>query len=142
MAKLWPKLSEDLPHKEPDGCGRCRLSVGLIYWQECDEDDTPTRVFVILCRACSDAIIEPHPRLYREMHAFTPMPGAMGVCLDCRRRNGLACHSPQAQFNGGSGLAYKPEGQMVHLCRSPRNKSGWQYMAPGPVTECSGKETH
>lgn len=137
----WPKLSEDLPSKEPGECQRCRATVPpLTYWQECDENDVAERVFVVLCAPCAKQIIEPHPRLYRELSPNTPMPGAMPICRDCSRRNGMGCFSPLAKFNGGPGLTYEPEGQMVHLCRSPRSKSGWQYLAPCPVTACSGKE--
>jgi hypothetical protein len=102
--------------------------------------DQPLRVFVVLCKRCADRIIEPHPRLYREQLPHTPMPGAMPICVDCPCRAALDCKSPVAKFNGGSGLEYEPKGQMVHLCRSPRSKSGWQYLSDGPVTKCSGKE--
>jgi hypothetical protein len=139
--KPWGKLSETLPGFTPGQCQLCGHKLPLIYWQECDEDDQPTRVFVPLCQECSDRLIEPHPRLYRETSPNTPMPGAMPICLGCIHSNNLQCQSPVAKFNGGPGLEYEPKGQMVHLCRSPRRLSGWHYMAEGPVTKCSGKET-
>jgi hypothetical protein len=138
----WPKLSEELPGRDPCECQRCRATVRLTYWQECDNRDQPTRVFVVLCKGCADEIIEPHSRLYRDIDVNTPMPGAMPICADCRSRNGMTCLSPVAMFNGGPepGLQFEPKGQMVHVCRSPRREGGWQYFAEGPVTKCSGKE--
>ena len=98
------------------------------------------RTIVVLCKPCADRIIEPHPRLYREMQANHPMPGAMLICEDCPSRAGMQCTSPVAAFNGGRGLEYEPKGQMIHVCRSPRRQSGWVYLSDGPVTKCSGKE--
>jgi len=138
--KNWPKLSETLPHSTPGQCQRCESSSELTYWQECDENDRPEIVFVVLCKACADAIIEPHPRLYKEQLASSILPGAMPICIDCKARDGMACRSPIAKFNGGDGLKFEPEGQMVHLCRSPRSKSGWHYLSAGPVEKCNGKE--
>jgi hypothetical protein len=137
--KPWPKLSETLSGRTPGHCQRCNIIHDLTYWQECDDDDQPTRVFVVLCKFCAD-MIEPHPRLYREQSQFTPLPGAMPICADCQSRKGMDCTSPVAGFNGWPGLKYEPEGSMVHLCRSPRRLSSWQYIAPGPVEKCSGKE--
>ena len=136
----WPKLSETLPGRSPDRCQRCDAVGTLTRWNECDEDDNPAASFVVLCQPCADAIIDPHPRLYKWMTPNTPAPGAMAICLDCPSRDGLRCTSPVAGFNGGPGLKYEPEGGMVHVCRSPRSQSGWHYMASGPVTKCSGKE--
>jgi hypothetical protein len=136
----WPKLSETLPRTEPGACQQCGAAERLTYWRECDDRDQKTGVFVVLCQPCADRVIEPHPRLYCETSDVTPMPGAMPICLDCGHRDGRVCLSPQARFNGGPGLQYQPEGQMVHLCRSPRRLSGWQYFASGPVEICSGKE--
>ena len=138
-SKPWPKLSDTLPRMDPCACQQCGATEQLVYWQECDDEDQGTRAFVILCRSCSDQLIEKHPRLYRDIDAKTPMPGAMPICLDCNMRVGKGCASPVARFNGGPGLEYEPKGQMVHLCRVPRSKSGWQYFAEGPVTKCSGK---
>lgn len=143
--KPWPKLSETLPGQMPGRCQQCDAgpqaeAEPLTYWQECDDDDRGTRVFIVLCQPCADRIIEPHPRLYRQQSDVMPMPGAMPVCLDCRYRERMDCVSPTAKFNGGPGLKYEPEGNYIHLCRSPRSKSGWKYWAPGPVETCSGKE--
>ena len=137
----WPKLSETLPGKTPGECQRCAAAAALTYWQEHDEQDQPLRAFVVLCQPCADKIIEPHPRLYRELPAVQPMPGVMPICLDCVHRTELSCTCPAAMFNGGPrpGLTFEPPGQMIHVCRAPRSKSGWIYCAPGPVTACSGK---
>ena len=141
----WPKLSETLPHHTPGKCQSCNMGDSspvfeAVYWQECDDQDQKTRQFIMLCQDCSDEIIEPHPRLYHEVSDVTPMPGAMPICLDCIHRDKMLCQCPKAQFMGGPGLEYEPKGSMAHVCRSPRSKSGWVYMAPGPVTACSGKE--
>ncbi len=142
----WPRLSETLRGRVPGACQECGRTEAhappakLTYWRECDDSDRETHRFIVLCRSCADRIIEPHPRLYREQPRDTPMPGVMEICNDCKHRAGLACESPTARFNGGPGLAFEPPGQWVHLCRSPRSKSGWYWLTGGPVTGCSGKE--
>lgn len=136
----WPKLSQSLEYRNHGRCQRCNVTEPLTYWMECDEQDQPTPVFIVLCKKCADAIIEPHPRLYREQEALGFMPGVMAICKDCPARAGMVCVSPVAKFNGGPGLKFEPLGNMVHVCRSPRSKSGWIYMLPGSVTKCSGKD--
>lgn len=142
MRKPWPKLSETLPfERRPDRCQGCGVGGdALKSWRECDEADLKTPVIVVLCRRCSDAIIEPHPRLYWEVLKGEPLPGAMPVCSDCPHRDGLDCKCPLARFNGGPGLAYEPMPSRVHLCRSPRKLSGWFWLGP-PVERCSGKDS-
>lgn len=140
MKTPWPKLSETLERHTPGECQNCGAADPLTFWHECDEADRPTPQAVILCRPCADAIIEPHPRLYRETSTVTPLPGAMAICGDCRHRERLSCRSPVAQFNGGPGLEYEPKGNFVHVCRSPRRLSGWIYIASGPVKRCTGKK--
>lgn len=140
----WPKLSETFPEQEPDLCNACRAQPiageGLTYWQECDDNDLPTLVFVVLCQACADQIIEPHPRLYRQKQANDIMPGAMPICGECIHRKGLGCQCPLAKANGGDGIDLKHSGQRVHICRRPRHMSGWTWIG-GEVVSCSGRET-
>lgn len=147
----WPKLSETLDFHDPLRCQHCGqlapldtseplVTPDLTVWCECDEDDQPTAVFVALCPRCADRIIEPHPRLYKQMAKNEPAPGAMPICRDCPARDDFRCTSRLARFNGGPGMKYEPEGSMVHICRSPRRLSGWHYIASGPVARCSGKD--
>jgi hypothetical protein len=143
-AQTWPRLTDSLNgQKAPNLCQSCGCAVDpnvVGRWLECDELDRPEYKVVVLCKQCADRLIEPHPRLYRELLPTEPFPGAMAVCVGCAHRSGVSCTSSLAQINGGPGLVYEPQGQMVHLCRSPRSKSGWHYLAPGPVTNCSGFE--
>jgi hypothetical protein len=139
MPKNWPKLSETLPLQVgPDRCHQCGDTGEIARWLEHDECDQPVAVIICLCRKCSERIIEPHPRLYRELDPSEPFPGAMGVCLDCPARDGVVCCSPLAQINGGPGLVYEPMPSRAHVCRSPRSKSGWMWFG-GQPTKCSGK---
>lgn len=137
--KPWPRLSETLADTGPGCCQACGSTVGVSRWNECDEDDQPEPVAVTLCGACSDRLIEDHPRLYRQLLDDEPMPGSMPICADCPARKGVRCTSPVAGFNGGPGLDYEPKPYSVHLCRSPRRLSGWKWLFPGPVKSCSGK---
>lgn len=139
----WPKLSETLPDQDPGHCGNCTYmpiaGERLTYWQECDDKDQTTLAYVVLCQACADRIIEPHPRLYRQLPANEIMPGAMAFCGDCVHRDGLACKCPAAKANGGEGIELKHSGQRAHICRSPRHISGWTWYG-GEVVSCSGRE--
>ncbi len=141
----WPRLSADLPGtKHPDtcqGCGRHRDLVTI--WQECDEHDQPELIFVVLCKHCSDRLIEPHPRLYKQRAAFDPMPGVMHLCIPCRHRDGTRCANMQASINGGPGLKIigpKPSVAMVDGRRNGR-RCGWrEVIYPAPPIACTGFE--
>lgn len=145
-SEKWPRLSETLTGQQhPHVCQSCRQrsidGEALAYWQECNDRDVREYRIIALCVACSDRLIEPHPRLYHRLDKHQPMPGVMAICLDCRHRDGVRCQSPQAQFNGGPGLnVIFPKPSSVHLCRSPRSKSGWVHYYPGPPTACDGRE--
>lgn len=151
----WPRLSETLPHREPGRCHACgtmpneapparngrKRPLDLQLWQEHDQWDRPEMRYVLLCGPCAKRIIEPHPRLYKQLDLFAPAPGVMGVCRDCRWRAGPRCLCPKARANGGAGMAtLGPRPTDVHVCRSPRRLSGWIKLYPGPVTDCDGKE--
>lgn len=147
-AKPWPKLSETLPNQSRLQCNSCRAIGPLTYWVECDEDDRRQAVFVVLCQACADEIIDPHPRLYVELLPNECMPGAMEVCDDCTFRSGLSCKTPKAKFNGGEGLKFTPSPTSVHFCSRGRGGvSGWHFFMPERVQallaggqKCNGKE--
>jgi hypothetical protein len=147
----WPKLSVELAGpKAPDRCQSCGKTgwsetlpgqpPTLERWREHDANDAPTNVVVVLCRGCSDRLIEKHPRLYARLEWNQPYPGTMGLCLDCRHRDGVTC--PLTQFNGGGGVnivVAKPFN--AHVCRSPRRLSGWIQMWRSPATNCDRRET-
>lgn len=130
----------------PDRCRACGAphvaAVPLARWVECDAWDRPTTTVVVLCRRCSDRLIEPHARLYHPLGKREPHAGAMSVCLQCAHRAGTSCRSPLAKFNGGPGLDYgwkdgkRPE-TVVAYCRPGgcRRITLW----PGRVETCSGR---
>lgn len=139
-AESVPPLSVSLPGpRELSMCQACMATAGLMKWMECDTTDKPQLVVVILCQRCSGELIEPHPRLYRQLEQWEPMPGAMPLCRDCRHHENLFCRNPQAQINGGPGLqmAY-PRPSRVHICGGPN--AGWRLIWQGPVTACRGHE--
>jgi hypothetical protein len=121
--------------------------------------DQPTEppVHVVLCRACSDRLVEPHPRLYQAQPRFKPVPGAMALCAACEHRDGLSCTSPLSGAaeapgillaegkpvpEGWAGLVIRgPEPWRVHVYRrGPGARSGWETIYHGPPTHCSGRE--
>lgn len=111
IRRAWPKLSADLPYERSlhvcQSCGVAALDVvedDLDRWYEHDEHDRQTTTIVVLCRRCSDRIIKPHPRLYSPIWPFTPIPGAVPLCIGCRYRDGTRCTHPNAKANGGAGV--------------------------------------
>lgn len=141
--KPWPKLSVDLPFpRTMHSCQACGAEqVALKRWLEHDDDDKPRAVVVVLCTPCSAQLIEPHPRLYRELTGNEPVPGVMGICADCIHRDGPSCTSPLAMFNGGAapGLNIEtPPPIHGHFCG--RRSGGWRTIWTGAPTACSGRE--
>lgn len=140
---MWMKLSQTLPHtKSPDTCQSCGV-IGnpdhheLQRWQECDNSDRPTKVVVVLCAACAKRLIEPHPRLYRQLSYNEPFPGSHGVCLGCSHRDGTSCAHPDAKANGGTGVMMTVgQPTRIHVQRSPRSRSGWVNVWPYPPKDC------
>ena len=103
----------------PDQCASCGrkrgefpIDRGLARWQEHDHNDAPEHRLVVLCRSCSNKLVEAHVRLYRPLHVNHPWAGCMEICLDCRWRLGVSCTHPRAQVNGGHGVAVKTGKQM------------------------------
>lgn len=142
---MTPRLTESLPvATELYRCQRCSGTVELARWMECDDKDQPDHRLLVLCRQCSDKIIEPHPRLYHELHGWHPWPGAMAVCRDCALRTGVRCGHSKAQQNGGNGveLTY-PEPVVMFMDGSdPETGRRWgrkEVRWLGPVTACAGK---
>lgn len=139
----WPKLSEILnPVVNLFTCQSCgkedRVDLPPQRWQECDDDDKPTLVVVLLCKACAESIIEPHPRLYTRLHYNQPFPGVMPVCDACIHRQGPLCTHHSLRANGGPGLEMKfpqPSIALVH----GKGFGGPVYIWHGPVS-CEGQE--
>ena len=108
---------------------------------EADEQDRFEDRHLVLCRRCSDRLIEPHPRLYRQVPRFAPEPGRMDPCLGCRYARALRCESPLLKANGGAGLPVRfpqPMHAFVDGTRGGR-RTGWQEtIYPGPAT-CEGR---
>lgn len=121
----WPRLSVDLPYPRAiDTCQSCgatpELGAELQRWCEHDDEDEATPVVVILCATCAKRIIEPHRRLYSEIPANKPWPGAMDCCSGCRFAIALECNSPSLKRNGGPGVAIDssaPERMHVNMGR-------------------------
>jgi len=137
-----PRLSETLPG--PRILTMCQACMGtdvtLEKWMEHDAQDKPEPIVVVLCVHCAGQLIDPHPRLYRRLHEWEPMPGAMPLCADCLHCDNLHCRNPRAQINGGPGLSMTfPKPGHVHLCRGPGG-SGWVNLWRGPVSACNGRE--
>jgi hypothetical protein len=137
-------LSETLPFDpHPARCQSCGIpgTRDLRRWRECDPEDLPTAVVVVLCGPCEKRLIEPHPRLYIQLQMNEPAPGCMGICCHCINRRGTACGHYRAKANGGPGveLTY-PQPTAMHVCRSPRRLSGIVTIWPGKVTACDGRE--
>jgi hypothetical protein len=111
MSERFPRLSETNP-KHPLICQECKQqslpgeTTELIIWQECDDRDKPEQIYIVLCVRCSNRIIKPHPRLYRQTDKWGPVPGAMACCASCRLRAGgtLICSSKLLKRFGGPGL--------------------------------------
>jgi len=102
-----PRLSETSSWIAwPQVCRRCGAAVELSVWQEHDDQDRRELIFVVLCRRCAERVIEPHPRLYRELDQNEPAPGVMAICGQCRHQVAGRCRSPKAAANGGPGLRF------------------------------------
>lgn len=143
----WPRLSETLTGpKRPDLCQSCGSGTDVHPWVEYDEDDRPDRpvaIIVCLCVACSDRIIEPHPRLYHRLHRWEPRPGMMALCVDCRHRSGTGCAHPDERTNGGEGLRveYPQPGVMFVDAVRGGKRTGWhETLYTGPPTACAGRD--
>lgn len=142
-----PALSIELTsYDELDRCQACgRRDRGVDRWLEADEhdgDQSPP-VVVILCKACGDRLVEPHPRLYAKLDEWHPLPGSMPICQDCLHHVGTSCLNLQAQMNGGPGLnLIFPRPDRVHVLRRGKGqRSGYETIWRGPVVGCDGRET-
>ena len=138
----WPKLSEQLTGpRAPRRCQQCGESCSPpTWWEECDEEDRPSGVLVILCAGCAQRLIESHPRLYHRLDWPAPRPGAMDICAECRHRQELSCRHPDLRANGGAGLSISvPRPMTAMLCfGGGRGRTARLY--PHEPRECVGRE--
>lgn len=145
--RAWPKLSETLTgEKRPDRCQGCGWDCDLTRWQECDYQDNPTHVVVVLCLKCTEQLIEKHPRLYAPLHHYAPHPGSMVLCEDCPFRSGVSCTHPDLKANGGAGLGvHFAEPTVVFVdgvSKGGGKRIGWQELRYAtPPSACDGKPT-
>lgn len=137
-----PRLSETLdPLAWPRACQRCGSGDALTFWREHDDRDRPEMIFVVLCAACADKIIVPHPRLYARLDKNEPAPGVMQICGGCSLRAGSRCTSPLAIANGGDGLRFPAADITFHvLVRGPGARSGWHRKWSHEPATCHGFE--
>jgi hypothetical protein len=162
----WPRLSETLPH--PPDLTRCQscgnrlddaaaanrpdppfsgasgaaiaTPYALAVWQEHDDTDRPELIYIVLCEACADRIIAEHPRLYRRVDRWAPVPGVMPACIGCRRADGLRCRSPLLKVNGGPGLPIRPN-VAVEGFACTRGKGCRRFVQYAHAPECKGFES-
>ena len=114
-------------------------SPGVYAWQEHDDLDQPEPIIVMLCTACSDRLIEPHPRLYRRLERNEPCPGIMSLCLECAFHAGVRCLCPEAHINGGPGLRLEHDPPIsTHLNYGVGRGGATFTVYPNPVRSCSG----
>jgi hypothetical protein len=151
----WRRLSIDLKHERNpficQSCGDVALTdtggeadlpepeeAGFIRWQEHDQQDRPQPIYLVLCKQCSDRLIEPHERLYRPLGKWAPALGAMRFCLHCKFRDGLHCSHPDSKENGGPGLKLiMPKPTWAHL-NYGGGKGEFRNIWIGAIKECGG----
>lgn len=106
LSNWFQVLNPDSPLNQCQNCfARGSINKGsLLRWTEHDDNNHPTQTTILLCRHCSNTLINPHPRLYSELHPNYPVPGSMEICDPCALRKGTSCRSPRARPNGGPGV--------------------------------------
>ncbi len=154
MTRTMPRLSQDLPGPmHPERCQSCGIEgeeglgsnpLSLTRWQECDDQDRRENIIVVLCRSCSDRLVEAHPRLYHALAENQPWPGCMAICAECRFREGPRCTHPDLKDNGGTGLRIvvsKPTVMFLDGTDKSGRRRGWtQIRYELPPRDCAGHE--
>jgi hypothetical protein len=127
LTNLPYRGSEDLGVCQ--NCGRTALE---FPWQEHDHNDNPEAKFIYLCKECGDMLIEPHPRLYRQITKNEPAPGVMPTCDGCAWRVRTRCTCPKFKFNGGApGVKLQYEPPAVAFVDGPKfHGRVWLYHSP------------
>lgn len=130
MQPKWPRLSETLTGpKHPGTCQSCG-NAGEDRWRECGDRDEFTPIIVVLCKPCTDLLIEPHPRLYHTLQKHEPCPGTHDLCVPCIHRDGLICRMDRA--HGGPGVALQAKAMTAIVGRG-----NIQRIWPNDPTGCS-----
>lgn len=126
---------------DPSGDGKARIvRTGLDRWQECDHNDKPEHRLIVLCRKCSERMIEPHPRLYHRLHENDPWPGCMEICVTCKFRDGIKCSHPDAKINGGNGVMLSVGTPIRGFIDGAKYRGPFVHY-PFPPKACKQKET-
>lgn len=153
----WPKLSETLTGPwSPFACQACGKSeaellegtADLERWEEFDEHDKPTGVYIAICSHCNEAkpnprvkrtLIERHPRLYSRLPEHFNRPGQFHLCVDCTLRDGWECKHPNLKANGGPGLEVMVQKPNVYHVKASRKSHSGYYTSYHPARSCTGK---
>lgn len=133
--------------RHPDVCQSCGATTleERNRWQECDEEDLPEPIVVVLCTSCSDRLIEKHPRLYHQLERNQPWPGAMPLFVECGFRCALRCSHPDLKANGGPGLRLKAPPKLTGFWDGRGGPKGGKRVGgmfthyTGPVASCAGR---
>lgn len=140
MSPSTTRLTETVQGIKARGiCQKCGAPEATA-WCEHDHNDNPEYKFLWLCKRCSDKLIEPHPRLYKEFGKHEPLPGGMPICDDCPWRKEIICTNMDAKVHGGPGLKMVYPSPSTAFVDGPKF-SGRITLFHGPVTACSGKDT-
>lgn len=145
VQKTFPGINELLMGQNRADKTKLGHVMTVYPWVEHDHNDKPEPIYVFLCTKCSNELIEPHVRLYRQGQKFEPLPGIMDICADCKWREMSRCKCPAATFNGGPDPGLKFEGPTPSVCfvdgtRKGKRWGGRMLIYHGPTTACSGKE--
>ena len=132
----FPRLSQTLkPFRDLNTCQQCGSTRLVSRWQECDDNDKAQAIVIVICKDCS-RIIEPHPRLYKQLGPNEPFPGTMKICVDCKFRDKAHCTHPRSVWNGGHGLRVDIEKPTVAFVRP----GGMKFIYHSEARDCDGKE--
>lgn len=148
--KDWPRLTVTLPGPNKPGycrnCGDAEQLRLLGLWQECGHHDKPEARYLWLCAKCSEILIEPHVRLYVNLHRWAPAPGAMDICAPCLNRTACLCVCREAKANGGPGITITVSKGMSGFWdgvdKKGRRTGGMFTDYPSPPSACSGFVSH
>ncbi len=128
-----------VPAKANDSFRRVKAELepppGVYGWQEHDGRDEPESIAVMLCTACSERLIDLHPRVYVRISRRAPFPGIMDLCIDCRHRAGVTCIHPDRLANGGPGLHIDAAPGMPAHARGYGSFTTYAY----PPRACAGQ---
>jgi hypothetical protein len=145
MNEKFPRLSLTLiGEKHPLKCQSCGSAETLSIWEERNDDDSRSPIGVIICKKCSDKLIEPHPRLYYEWSILAPFPGCMKTCVDCALRDGVTCTSGELTWRGGSGLRLTYPQPTIAFVDGRNPKTGKRFGGQQTIfhgdPKCDGKK--